>query len=811
MNNKTPSVSPVPFRRKVLSVVISSAILGIQASHAQVLEEVIVTSTKQLQNIQDIPQAITAFTTEDIERRGFVDIDDYAKAIPSLSFSRREPGGTSVVFRGVAASGIQFNTNPSSSVYLDEQPVTSAGVNPNPRMIDIERLEALSGPQGTLFGDASQSGALRIITNKPNTGQFEAWVEVGGAYVEHSDDYDTDISAMVNIPISENVALRLVGFSSEEAGYVDNVLGSSQPDAYLQNRIDGGFDVGTPFDNAKQVDKDVNSGSAYGGRANLRIEPNDDWIIDLTAIFQNTESDGFSDTDFNAGSLEQIRFNEETSEDEWYQLGINLEGDLGFAETVVSLSYFDRDWRYDADATDYLFAFDQIYDPTYVSYYGYTTSIYDFNGTPRANAFNAEKDERWSFEARLAFEDQDEGRWNAIVGTFYNKTEKETSFGSLVDGYGDTPAAYYLNYTTYTPSLNNLPAGSWYGTTNDTWFFGEYDQTIEDLGVFGEGNYDVTEKFTVTLGGRWYKNEREFSILQGSLQQAGTPSFDTDYISNIGDTESDETGFVPKVSVKYQVDDDKLVYGTYSEGFRSGGGNAVRPSSVIDNGYDSDYLINYELGAKTTWLNNALRFNVIVYHMIWEDIQIQVEDPQVDVFSTGIVNFPEAEIDGIEFDIAWAAAERLELSMNYAYVDAAISEDATIFEDTGTALEVSEGTQLPITPDHKGAFSAEYFFAQPILGGDVYARLDYAYVGKSVNSLSGFGATSFISEPTEQESYETIDLKLGYDNDDWSASLYVKNLTDEEVTLYASDRWVKQRRSVNKPMSVGFSIRRNFD
>ena len=166
---------------------------------------------------------------------------------------------------------------------------------------------------------------------------------------------------------------------------------------------------------------------------------------------------------------------------------------------------------------------------------------------------------------------------------------------------------------------------------------------------------------------------------------------------------------------------------------------------------------------------------------------------------------------GIEFDIAWAAAERLELSLNYAYVDAAISEDATIFEDTGDALEVSEGTQLPITPDHKGAFSAEYFFAQQILGGDVYARFDYAYIGKSVNSLSGFGATSFITDPTEQESYETFDVKLGYDNEDWSASLYVKNITDEEATVYASDRWVKQRRSINKPMSVGFSIRRTFD
>ena len=173
-----------------------SALLGsAQAADArQLLEEIVVTATKREANLQDIPMAVTAFTTADIERRGFRTMDDYVRFIPGIALGQREPGGDSVVFRGVAASGIQFGTNPSGGVYLDEQPITAAGINPDPNLVDIERVEALSGPQGTLFGDASQSGTLRIITNKPDASEFDSWIEAGGAQVEHG-DAGYDVSA----------------------------------------------------------------------------------------------------------------------------------------------------------------------------------------------------------------------------------------------------------------------------------------------------------------------------------------------------------------------------------------------------------------------------------------------------------------------------------------------------------------------------------------------------------------------------------------------------------------------------------------
>ena len=169
----------------------------------------------------------------------------------------REPGGTTIVFRGVASSGLQFGAVSSSALYLDEQPITQGGRSPDPRLIDIERIEALRGPQGTLYGASSQSGTLRVITNKPDPSGFAAWTE---GQVTSVDGGGTgyDVSAMVNVPlVQDKLSLRLVGFAAEDAGFIDNVLADSQ---------------GGTFDNANVVDKDVNSAETIGGRAALRFD-----------------------------------------------------------------------------------------------------------------------------------------------------------------------------------------------------------------------------------------------------------------------------------------------------------------------------------------------------------------------------------------------------------------------------------------------------------------------------------------------------------------------------------------------------------
>jgi iron complex outermembrane receptor protein len=781
------SLNP-PGRKQMMAVAVST-VMASGAMHAAgqnaMLEEVIVTATKRSENMQEIPQSIQAFTSDDIQRRGFSGIDDYSKQIPGIAFSRREPGGTSIIFRGVASSGIQYGTNPSASVYLDEQPITAAGLNPNPRLIDIERVEALSGPQGTLFGDASQSGTLRIITAKPDTSGFSAWIDASAHTVEEgSEGYE--LSGMVNIPVSDNVAIRLTGFTNEDAGYIDNVFGTSQ---------------GGTFDNAGVADDDVNTSKTKGGRASLRWEPNDNWTVDLVGIYQKLDTDGFGDTSTDQDDLEQLRFNPEGLDEEWYQVGMTIDGDLGWADATLAVSYFHRDFSYEADNADYLFAFSQL--SSYYPYYAF----YDF-GDPNAIATEDTENKRWSVEARLATPSDSTSKWAGLIGVFYAHSESSADFRSTMPGLTDTPGGKYIQYLAYYYT-GVLPGPS------DNYWFGVYESELDQTAVFGEITYDITENLSITAGGRWYKIEDDSFIWQGQLMQGTQPEL-TDFTLTYEQDDGDDDGFVPKVNVTYNIDDDKLVYATYSEGFRRGGVNVLRAKSIIPREYDSDILNNYEIGAKTVWAGGALRVNVSAYHMVWDDIQVQANDPQPAVFGLGIVNAPEAEINGIETDFAWAVTTGLTIDGTYSYIEAEVSKDALVFEEEcqgGTLCDpipLENGTRLPIAPKWKASLGAEYVFQTDILGGSPYVRLDWSHIDESVNALSGLESTSFSDQAKTQDAYDTIDLKVGLDTGSWSAVFYVDNVDDERGEIFFNNRWGKERLSITRPRTYGVSFRKNF-
>jgi iron complex outermembrane receptor protein len=802
----------IPAHKKTLALMISAVLGTAPAAYAadQALEEVIVTATKRRANVQDLPQAITAFTTADIERQGFAVLDDYANNIPSLAFARREPAGTSIVFRGVAASGIQYGTNPSSSVYLDESPITQAGLNPDPRLIDIERVEALSGPQGTLFGDASQSGTLRIITNKADPGEMFGWLEGDAAYVEHSNDNDADVSGMVNIPLlKDTLAIRLVGFDSHEAGYIDNVLVTSKSDQWREARIESGYlPVSDPFDNANNADDDINSTTTTGGRAALRWLASDDWTVDVAATVQDTNADGFGDVDLGLGDLQQGRFEDEELKDNWYLLSLGLEGDLGFADSVLTGSYFNRNLTYEADATNYLHEFDQKFDP--VNY-----AIYDFSGDPRGFVVQDQKDERWTVEGRLTTPDDLDSRWSAVAGFFYGKLERTQFNTSTIRDFSDT--AYYHNQGyNYLVDRANSPEynpnyATFHNSATDNWFFGAYDLTDEKTAVFGEVTFAATDRLSFTGGARWFNQDQDLTLQQGNLLQGNTLDVASNYLFTNESKHYSQDDWVPKLNVTYQVMDDAMAYATYSEGFRSGGTNALRVNSVLPDSYDPDKLKNYELGWKSEWLDSRVRFNAVAYHMQWDDIQIQVNDPTL--FSLGIINFSEAQIDGFETELTWIPAPGWEVNANAAVINAEISQDNLITTPDGELViaDVSKGTQLPIAPENKGSLSVQYTFAQHLLNAEPFVLLEWAYVGDSVNSLAGTESIVFTQGTTDQPSYDIGNLRVGLDAEQWSATVYVNNITDELAEEFFNNRWgTPQRVTVNKPRSIGLNLRWKF-
>jgi outer membrane receptor protein involved in Fe transport len=795
------------FNRSALAVAVSAACGAPAHAQQQALEEIIVTATKREANVQDVPLAITAFSEQDIVRQGFKTLDDYIGQIPGLAFSRREPGGTTVLMRGCTISGLSFGASPTTSIYLDEQPITAAGRNPDARLIDIERVEALSGPQGTLFGDASQCGSLRVITNKPDSAAFNSWVDVGATQVSEGDT-GFNVSGMVNVPLVEGkVALRLVGFVEEEAGYIDNILSTSP---------------GGTYDNAEFVDEDVNSATSSGARAALRTVIGDNWVVDGSIIWQKKELDGFGDTDLgeqfyagrDIGDLEQVRFGTDSWEDDWYQLALTAEGSVGFADLLVTGSFFTRETVYEADATSYHFAFNQIGDYIDFNNTAYDTTIYDFGGDPQGFAFNNEKEDRWTFEARLSTPSDSTSRWNGIVGVFYNREEGHTLFYAGNLQFDGSPAFAYLNYLAYyyDPDFP-VPAPP----SGGNWFTGVYDSTIEQTALFGEIGFEVAENFNITVGGRFFDVQADRTLKQGSLFQLGTePDCEVDFCVADAVGASSESDFVPKLTLDYRINDDTMVYATYSEGFRRGGANAARASSIFgpnspSNAYRSDTMTNYELGLKSTLADGRFRLNATAYHMVWDGIQLQVEDPDPLIFTLGIVNFPEAELNGFEAHVSWLPTEGWEVTGTLGWNEGEISKSAVLFEGTDEPFTVTEGTELPIMPDWKGSLSLQYTWPTEMLGGTPFLRLDHNYNGESTNSVEGLQSIVFGNPVRVHDAYNITDIRFGIDATGWSAALFIDNAFDERAEQFFNDRWAQTRLSINRPLSFGITYRKYFE
>jgi iron complex outermembrane receptor protein len=299
-----------PNQKRSLNTVagaVSAVLAGSYTPHvsAQGLEEIVVTARKREETLLSVPQEIQAIGEQVIERANLSTVDDLARFVPSLTYNSITPGRGAIYFRGVADDSSSFIADASAAIYLDEQPLTQSSLQPEIRLVDIERIEALPGPQGTLYGASSQSGTLRYITNKPDPSKFESSVSLEGNSVEDGAE-GYDVSAVVNLPLSDNTAIRLVGFTARDAGFIDNVFGTS---------------LGGGFDNADAVDDDINGIDYSGGRATFRWLPNDSWTVDVGAVYQKMDGNSYSEDNVERAGRELavVRFLDESREDEWLQ------------------------------------------------------------------------------------------------------------------------------------------------------------------------------------------------------------------------------------------------------------------------------------------------------------------------------------------------------------------------------------------------------------------------------------------------------------------------------------------------------------
>ena len=756
-------ITPVAYAvSAALSGSYAPAVLAQDQPKATDLDAVIVTARKREETLLDIPQEIQTISQEQLQRANLDSVKEFSRFVPSLSYNATVPGRGTIYFRGVADDSSSFIADASAAIYLDEQPLTQSALQPEIRLIDIERIEALPGPQGTLYGSSSQAGTLRYITNKPDATAFSTDVALDAFTMDHGDE-GYEVSGVVNVPLGENVAIRVVGFSARDAGFIDNVLATS---------------LGGDFDNADFVGKDVNSVEYAGGRAALRWIPNESWTVDVSAVYQQMDANSYSEDDTRRSGQEfaTVRFLNESRSDEWTQLALTLQGDLGWAQFTSATSYFTRSIAYFQDNTDYTF---------YLSHsFGANYAVYDLGPDPHGLGWRD-----GPFADRIAQEFRLQGsteKLTWVTGLFYEKVDEGFNFFSRIEDYEDTPGfTARQDYAIYYGLEPPAP-----GSTDNAFYHSKNNQTTEQYAAFGEVTYSPNDDWSFTAGLRWFDHTRTRDYF--TQQPNGT------FSSNLGTAKNSTSDFTKKLSIQYNINEQAMVYALYSDGFRAGGRNVVRPGTVLPADYDADFLDNYELGFKSRFAGGKYTFNLTAFQMEWKDYQIEVTDPGP-LFAILVANVGDAEIKGVTLDFSAFLFDSLEFGLNLQLLDPKTKANEPL-------LGLLPGDRLPFSAEEKGAFWVQYTFPGEFAGGNFYARYQFSYTGNSLNGLptpvlDDDGNVVEIVEPTLQPAYQLSDFKIGLAADDWEVYAYVDNMFDERAILF--DQFTELGLRTNNVKTIG--------
>jgi outer membrane receptor protein involved in Fe transport len=763
------------------------------------IENIIVTATKRSVNLQDVPQSITAFSSDDIEKMVFKNMEDYMKAIPSASLVNSMPGRNSLSMRGITTGSAEYRTDSQVAVYLDEQPVTSISQQPEVRMIDIARIESLPGPQGTLFGSSSQSGTLRIITNKPNHDGFSGQADASVATTDGGDE-SYDFSGHLNFPLVEDkLALRIVGFVSHDGGYVDNVVG---PTLY---GLPGPY--GSPGDNSAIAEDNQNVYDMAGGRIAALWDISDRWSADLSYILQTSEADGTWETDPALGDYKISRFFEEYRDDDWWQTSLTFKGDLGFAEFVSTTSYFERDSSYEWD--------NMTYNQWQTSYYGIYNGFapYDFE-YEFGSIFNFQVQERFAQELRLTSLGDSKLQW--MVGAFYDDVYDAWEYGAWIPTLEQTNAWYAANYYACYYNAAGYDVACPLPSTTKT-YVNNYSKTIKQTAVFGEVTYNLTDEWSVTAGMRWFQFDR--SDHQVYQAPAGFPPFGS-YGSGEGvyDSAGKSDDTVLKFSTQYDLGKDKMVYFTYSEGFRLGGENSPRAAATgfYPPNYGPDLLQNYEIGLKSQWMQNRLQLNVTFFQMEWSDIQINSGvGGGAPWWLRGTFNGETGESTGVEISGEWQPTDNLVFQGSAYIADSEYTADT--FSPSGS-LYLEDGQEMPNSPGEKYWLAVEY--TVPDVGGlgNLWFRYDTSYQAETWDNLDA----ALDNDPNGLiPSWTSSNFQVGMDfQSDWDVSLMARNVWNDTginslyYTSYAGEWFGDPRfqyeRTLQRPRTISLNVRKRF-
>jgi outer membrane receptor protein involved in Fe transport len=707
----------------------------VAAQEASNIGEVIVTAQKRTETVQEIPMSISVISGETLERGQANNFQDLVALVPGLSINTNTPGVSRITLRGTNTDGVASTVG----VYVNDVPFGSSSGLANGAIVsgdfdtfDMERIEVLRGPQGTLYGASSLGGVIKYVANEPSLGEFEGRLQ-GSVEDVDGGDLGYALTGVLNIPAGETFAFRASGFYRSDDGFIDSIGNNPIPTL---------TDPGVNVVDGTRVEENLNGVDTYGGRASALFQPSDSFSLNLTALYQKIEADnvGFYEGDADTydplyGGLVASRYHPEFHDIEYQVYSATLSWDFGAATLQSITSYGEFSDTFQADLA------------ILPAGPGGLAQVLTFLfGEPLSGIQNqVTSTDKFTQELRLVSPENEKFEW--LLGAYYtDEDSKIDQRFTAVNAGTETPAQIAPPPFPGFPSLatGNIPS------------------TYEEFAFFANATWHITPKFDLSFGGRWSENDQEASqLLEGFLVGGATIQFDS--------VKSSESPFTWSISPRYAFTDTTSMYARVATGFRPGGPNILAPGTPAGTptSYDSDETTNYEIGLKTSTEDGRFALDVAAYYIDWKDIQLFTRVNDVGINANG----GTATSQGFEFTATANPVSGLSLTFTGAYTDAKLTEDTD-----PDLVGGFDGDPLPWVPDWSLGLGADYEWnvfadAKAYVGGLV------AYTGKRTDEFLNRDANGNIREA---DAYTTLDLRTGILWDRWSIELYGKNVTDEE-------------------------------
>ncbi len=761
------------------------------------LDEIVVTAQKRVSTVQNTPISISAVSGDDLVARGVASLAALAQGTPGVSLKTEGPSQTEIEMRGMTSSG---GNSATVGFYLDDIPLAGPASAQNghvvidPDLYDLNRIEVLRGPQGTLFGSGSMGGTVRLITNQPNLTQVQGSAQsvlsgTDGGGFNHKDNL------MVNLPlIDDTLALRVVGSEDYTSGWIDRIVVNPFP-------LAGGNPTGNTRGDVQaapiqQQYPGSNSYQIYAARVTLLWKPTEDLSVTPSYFHEYSSQSGISAYDSDPGTLTHYQPFDiaEPSTDSLTTYSLNINYHFAAFDLSSSTARWTRDSTQEEEAAE---AFNNPLEAiTYASNYGLPNpGYYGPNGSGPEYGIEIDPSHQFSEELRLT--STGEGKTSWVAGLYYS------DFYSLWTFNGTTP-----NYGTYMDLGTLAPA------TTPHWFDAYSPTTIKQYAAFGDITYALTDEFKIDFGARVNHYDYRFSSCitgWGSGFGAAVPSCS-------GLIPLSSTNFDPKLNLTYQFNPDLMAYATVSTGFRPGGGNAVYPTTGAAWGpaylgqnfapggkfptkYDPDRVISYELGEKSRFLDRRLTVNASIYYEDWRNIQLEAYPNDWALNING--NY--AHIYGADLDLTadLGAGFQFEFAAGYLYE----------YLDGGPHWVITPVHKLPEVSPESGTVSLNYSRS---LGSSYTftARLENSYTGPRY-SIFFSNPDEFVGEYRQLPGYDLVNVRAGLKKDAWSATLFVNNLTNKHAQLESMFTENEPQPSftrieTNQPLTAGVDLTYKF-